>query len=217
MIPVIPKPEPVDFNAKVRIPGTIFLSSCPYPHNHEWKGHSYWKKISNDLYILYNGICAYTGEWFSRTSTSVSIDHLIPKSTAPQLAYEWNNYRLTTQKVNNNKGDNLDIVDPFTVESGWFTLDVPSCLIKPGDFLPPSIRAKVDRTINVLQLNEDDEYVQNRCNIILYYIQGDISLGYMRQKYPYIAHELTRQNLLHDVSAIFEYNFLNIGGRNFKI
>jgi hypothetical protein len=32
--------------------------------------------------------------------------------------------------------------------------------------------------------------------IITYYIRGDISLNYMWAKYPYIAYELTRQNMV---------------------
>lgn len=204
MIPVTPAPEPQSFDKKVRKPGTTFLASHPSPHSKEWSKHAYWKSVSDDLYKEYHGVCAYTGTWFSRTSTSTSVDHFIPKSIQPQLAYEWSNYRLTTQKVNSNKGDAVAIVDPFKVKSGWFVLDIPSCLIKPGERLSPSLTAQIKRTIDILKLNTDEEYVQSRCDIIMYYINGDISLNYMWKKYPYIAHELTRQNLLDNVKNMFK-------------
>lgn len=203
MIPVALKAEPTDFDRKVRQPGAIFLSACSSPRRKDWSGHSYWQRAADDLYRAYNGICAYTGEWLPRTSASTSIDHFTPKSIAPRLAYEWRNFRLTTQKANNNKADHVGLADPCSINSGWFVLDLPSCLIRPGVGLSPSDHAMVEHTINVLRLNDDEEYVQNRCSIILDYIRGDISLHYMWAKYPYIAHELTRQNLLGDVKTMF--------------
>lgn len=204
MIPVTPKPEPVEFDVRVRNFGNAFLATCPAPKGKEWHGHNYWKAVNDDLYRLYGGICAYTGEWFPRTSSTPSVDHFIPKCFAPNLAYEWSNYRLATQKANSNKGDATGIADPFTISPGWFVLDLPSCLIKPGDGLTRANFAMVERTIRVLKLNNDDEYVQGRCDIILYYIKGDISLNYMWAKYPYIAYELTRQNMLDEVKIMFK-------------
>lgn len=203
MIPVTPKPEPDAFDVNVRQIGNAFLATCSSPANDEWKKHRYWRNASDDLYRLYGGICAYTGEWFSRTSASPSVDHFIPKSVSPNLAYEWSNYRLTTQKANNNKGDALGIADPFSIASGWFVLDLPSCLIKVGEGLSSADSAMVDRTIHTLKLNTDDEYVQRRCDIIVDYIRGDISLNFMWRKYPFIAHELTRQNMLDDIKTMF--------------
>lgn len=205
MIPVKLQTEPSTFDMNVRQPGNAFLSVCPSPIHKDWGKHSYWQRASDDLYRAYGGICAYTGEWFPRTSTSSSVDHFIPKSVATNLAYEWSNYRLTTQKANNNKASHMGIADPFTITSGWFVLDLPSCLVKPGEVLTNAERAMVERTINVLKLNDDDEYVQGRCDIILYYINGDISISYMWDKYPFIAHELTRQNLLVDVKDMFKF------------
>ena len=204
MIPVALQAEPANFHANVRQPGNAFLSVCPNPVHKDWPKHSYWQRASDDLYRSYGGICAYTGEWFSRTSTSSSVDHFIPKSISPNLAYEWNNFRLTTQKANGNKANHIGIADPFQISSGWFVLNLPSCLIKPGAGLSEANYSMVERTISILKLNDDDEYVQGRCNIILYYINGDISLNYMWAKYPFIAHELTRQNLLEDVKNLFK-------------
>ncbi len=204
MIPVAIQPEPTNFDVNVRQRGNAFLINSPSPTNRLWQKHSYWKYASDDLYHAYRGICAYTGEWFSRTATSVSVDHFMPKSISPNLAYEWSNYRLTTQKANGNKSNHVGIADPFMILSGWFVLDLPSCLIIAGETLKPAERATVNRTIDILKLNEDDEYVQGRCNIIRYYVKNDITLKFMWDRYPFIAHELTRQNLLEEVKKMFK-------------
>lgn len=204
MIPVVQKAEPSTFNNRVRQPGQSFLASCSSPTHKDWSKHSYWQRIKDDLYSSYGGICAYTGEWFPRTSVASSVDHFIPKSIAPNLAYEWSNFRLSTQKANTNKDNSVGIADPFKILSGWFVLDIPSCLLRPGKGLPSADHQMVDFTIRVLKLNDDDDYVQGRCNVILDYIRGDISYDYMWKKYPFIAHELTRQNLLEDVKKMFK-------------
>jgi hypothetical protein len=204
MIPVKRQNEPENFNNDVRIKGLRFLGRNPHPTSKEFGKHNYWKNINSELYRLYKGICAYTGEWFSGSQSNVSIDHFIPKTIAPRLAYEWDNYRLTTQKINNNKGDIIGLIDPFEVQFGWFILDFPSCLIKPNSDLPITEYEKVKFTIKVLKLNSDDEIVQNRCNIIIYFINGDISFKFLKERYPYIAYELERQDLIDNIQDYFK-------------
>jgi hypothetical protein len=202
MIPVIKQDEPANFDKDVRQPGKRFLAVHPNPKSRDFK--SLWNQVSADMYRLYNGICAYTGEWFSTTQTAVSIDHFIPKSFAPHLAYEWDNYRLTIQKINGYKADKTGLIDPFEVQIGWFVLDIPSCIIKPNDSLPNSEHAKVQYTIEVLKLNDDDAFVQRRCDIIMDYVRKDIAFNFMQRKYPYIACELQRQNLIDTVGQYFK-------------
>lgn len=205
MIHVTIKAEPSNFDAQVRQPGIAFLRSCPVPHQRQWRGHTYWKAARNELYQAYGGICAYMGEWIPLTTGSPSVDHYIPKSQAPNLAYEWQNFRLATQKANLNKGDASGLADPCLVQPGWFVLDLPSCLIKPGGSLSPVQLATVIRSIEVLRLNDDEQYVQSRYDILDAYASGDISIRWMRRRYPYLAQEITRQNLLPtDVGAKFK-------------
>lgn len=197
------QPEPVSFDARVRVPGNAFLASRPAPTEKEWRKHSHWQRIKDELYMAYNGICAYTCEYIPRTVTNSSVDHFWPKSTHPNLAYEWSNYRLASQKANNNKGNSVGLVDPFEAGSGWFVLDLPSCLIRASEGLSRADVSRVESTIKVLKLNEDDEYVQSRCDVILDYIRGDISLNYLWKMRPFIAHELTRQGLIDTVGTLF--------------
>jgi hypothetical protein len=188
--------EPTDFDAKVRRPGLSFLATCPNPKNKDWKSNNYWKKANTDLYSSYGGMCAYTGEWFSLTTSVISVDHFLPKSKAPHLAFEWNNYRLTTQKANNNKADYI-IVDPFDVQSGWFALEIPSCLIVAGDNLAYETYIQVEFTIEKLKLNSDEGYVERRYETILDYIKGDVSFPFLQRRFPFIASELKRKNLIN--------------------
>jgi len=204
MMHVSSQAEPVSFDTRVRVPGNSFLSSCPSPTGKQMRKHSYWQRIEDELYAAYSGICAYTCEYIPKTVTNSSVDHFWPKSTHPYLAYEWGNYRLSSQKANNNKGDTIGLVDPFEACVGWFVLEFPSCLVKVGEGLSPSDKSRVESTIRVLKLNMDDEYVQSRCDVILDYINGDISLNYLWKIRPFIAHELTRQGILNSVQAMFK-------------
>ncbi|MDR1467896.1 MAG: hypothetical protein LBT00_01235 [Spirochaetaceae bacterium] len=201
MIPVVKQEEPKDFNKKVRIPGQRFLQTDPSPSSRQLQRHNYWRYIKEDLYNLYANICAYTGEWIPVTSASV--DHFIPKSKEPQLAYEWDNYRLTTGIMNNNKGEQTDIIDPFDVHTGWFVLVLPSCDIKPCTTLDEIDSKRVDRTINILKLNSYDR-TNKRYGIIQAYIRNDITFDLLQRKYPYIAFELERQGVRETISDYFK-------------
>jgi len=51
------------------------------------------------MYEAYDGVCAYTGMRMHRVLSDPTIDHFVPKSKRPDLAYEWTNYRLALAKV----------------------------------------------------------------------------------------------------------------------
>ncbi len=201
MIHVDLQPEPNNFNTDVRIPGKRFLARVPNPSGKQWKNKDYWKKISTDLYVAYNGICAYTGFWFSKSTAPVSVDHFLPRSKEPEKAYEWNNYRLTTQIMNSYKADKL-IVDPFEIHNGDFILDFPSCLIKANPNLPREKADIIQSTIDILKLNSSDDQVQARCDIIISYVNEEISEQYLKKRYPFIAYELERQNLYDKIKEM---------------
>lgn len=85
---------------------------------------------------------------------SSSVEHFIPKSTLPALAYEWSNYRLASRKVNKFR-DKKDILDPFKVENGWFRLEVAGGDLYANPDLPDLLKEQVEKTILNLGLNED--------------------------------------------------------------
>lgn len=75
------------------------------------------------------------------------------RARRPDLAFEWSNYRLATLYVNGRKGSHQDVLDPFEIEEGWFTLDLGTFEVRPGVHLEPELRARVQATIDRLDLN----------------------------------------------------------------
>ena len=212
MIPVTPAPEPPDFDSKVRQPGTAFLTVTPYPTGRQWDGEGYWRAAINDLYLEYSRVCAYSGSWTHAPGTGgrnspqgSSVDHFIPKSVAPSKAYEWTNFRLCRARLNGFKDNYQDVLDPFTVQQGWFQLNFQTFLIYPDPSLPQSIQDKIQATIDRLRLNNDRDYVNERSSVVLSYCQGCASFTGLKARYPFIAAEMDRQdfdaNYLPKISA----------------
>ena len=200
MIPVALKPEPADFDEQVRQKGKQFLDTHGVPSKSSGF-RRYWKDIIGDLNRLYDGICAYTCIYLASPGT---VDHFLPKSKYPYLAYEWTNYRLTSAIINSHKGASEDVLDPFLVQPGWFTLDFPSCLIKMSDLIPPEYAQRAACTIDILKLNDDDRLVQDRCDIIMEYVERNVTLTFLEKRYPFIATEIRRQALVEQVGRIFK-------------
>jgi len=178
-----------------------FLATCPGPTSEQFRKKNFWNRAAKHLHAAYSGICAYTAMYLPEQG---SVDHYLPKTIKPELAYEWSNFRLATGRVNSRKGNQINILDPFQIDNDWFQLDVPSCLLRSNPDLPHHIRADINRTINSLGLNADDYYVQERCNILIEFAKGAISLGFLERRYPFLAKEIKRQGLETQLAAIFK-------------
>lgn len=202
MIPVTLQPEPHGFDAKVRQPGMTFLAKTPYPTAKVFKANSFWKNAAKEVYEAYSRICAYTCRYIDIPHGS--IDHFNNKSTHPQQAYEWSNFRLCLHRVNLHKSNSTDVLDPFTVQLGWFVLDFPSCLVKGGENLDPAVHARIEVTIKALKLNDDDAFVQDRCDNMVMFAKGDVSLGFLKKHRPFLAMEVVRQGLEHTAGEVFK-------------
>lgn len=181
-----------NFDVDVRAPGANFLATCPTPTSDQFKKKNFWNRATKELHAAYAGICAYTAIYQPDQGT---VDHFLPKSSHPHLAYEWTNFRLANGRVNTSKGNQLDIIDPFHVEDDWFYIDIPSCLLKANPILDRSLRNRISGTINSLRLNQDDNYVQERCNILIEYAREDISRNFLQRRYPFLFKEVDRQQL----------------------
>lgn len=202
MIPVTLQLEPHSFNVKVRVPGQKFLAKTPTPTHEEFKRNSFWKNAAKEVYEAYSRVCAYTCRYIDVPNGS--IDHFKSKSTHPQQAYEWSNFRLCMHRVNGHKGASVDVIDPFAVLPGWFVLDFPSCLVKAGAGLDEQTRERVEATIRALKLNDDDTFVQDRCDVMMMFAQGDVALGYLKKHRPFLAIEVERQGIEHTAATLFK-------------
>lgn len=192
MIPVRRQLEPADFSRRVREPGTAFLRRASHPTT--WKNREYWRHILPDLHGAYGGICAYSAHWIPLDTGTATVDHFIPRSVRPDLAYEWTNYRLSSLLMNARKGYHQDVLDPFELQPDWFVLDFPSLQIKPNPALPASDARRVMDTIERLKLN-DETCVGSRYRYVRDFCDGLIDFAYLRRDAPFIAYELQRQGL----------------------
>lgn len=201
MIFVHEQPEPRDFGNRVRTPGQAFLKRIPSPSNKQFKAERHWRHALADLYAAYGGVCAYSAHWIPPKGT---VDHYLPKTFVPQLAYEWSNFRLCTDRMNNYKDDKDDVIDPFRIQNGWFVIDFATFLIAAEDTLADHLKAAVNATITRLRLNDDDDLVQERFNWVELYSNKDVSFEFLSRRYPLIAFELDRQNLKEVVKTRFK-------------
>ena len=129
--------------------------------------------------------------YIERVTGAASVDHMLPKSLDWREVYKWHNYRLACALMNSRKNDYRDVLDPFEVQDGWFRLELVGYQVVPDPQLPPDIRDKVQATIERLQLN-DYECLKLREEYAAALHRGDISLGHLRQRAPFLARELAR-------------------------
>ena len=108
---------------------------------------------------------------------------------------------MARAKLNNNKSNYTDVMDPFAIQSDWFVLELPSCRIKPGDRLPDHIIFHVTETISRLKLNEF-EFYDERQSLLQDYCAGKFPLAHLEKNYPFIAYELKRQRMETTIKTI---------------
>jgi uncharacterized protein (TIGR02646 family) len=201
VIPVKPKSEPADFSRKVRKPGLAFLQKDPQPKN--WKNREYWREILYDLHKSYNGICAYSAQWIPYDQDAATVDHFLPKSSYPQFAYEWSNYRLASRRMNSRKREYLDVLDPFTLAPDWLILHFPSLQIKSNPALQTHQRKQVTATIDRLMLN-DEICIESR----KYWLRafcGGCPFNFLERNAPFVSYELKRQDLVEKIASIMQF------------
>jgi hypothetical protein len=177
----------------VRRPGNRFLARNPTPTNSQITRARarYWTRCLPQLRAAYRDICAYSAVWIP--GHSANVDHFQPRSRFHALTYEWNNFRLSDQKINSRKADHIGVQDPFEVQPGWFVLDFASCYVKCNAGLDAGVTKRISKTISLLQLN-DDQLAGQRLRVVRQYA-GGTPLEDVERYYPFVASELTRQNL----------------------
>ena len=191
MIKVQPQPEPADFAAKVRSRGQALLRITPRPTREDYRKCPYWKDCLQQLHSAYGEVCAYSAMWIP---TGYTLDHFRPKGRYPTLAYEWSNYRLAMDIVNNSKADKETVLDPFLITNGWFILDKATLWVQPEPTLAAAVRTMVQSSITALKLNHD-RLVRMRFQILRGYMDGKQRFDSIQEKYPFIAAEITRQGI----------------------
>lgn len=215
MIPVVLAKEPADFDKKVRQPGLCAIDElvgrAPRikrrgPRRAKVaaieskiaadKFPPFWREVLDEMMEAYEQRCAYLAMFIEYTG-SPTVDHVVPKSLAWDLVYEWSNYRLCTDIVNSKKGELTGMVDPVDAKVGWFELDLGSYRVVRGASAPKSQHPRIDATLPLLNLRDcclqRERYVED-------YRLGPgakgIDLTYLERRAPFIAWELRRQGQL---------------------
>ncbi|CAK8722535.1 MAG: TIGR02646 family protein [Candidatus Electronema aureum] len=199
MIPVLEQSEPADFDAKVRQKGLAFLRKKgialdqPLPDKADIA--PYWRDCLDDLHSLYHGCCAYLAIFIERVTGDASVDHFIAKSKQADLAYEWSNYRLACLTMNSRKRNYDDVLDPFSVQSGWFHLELVSGRIYPNSNLPSNTKKQIEETIERLHL-DDAGNREIRSRHYYEYAAKGYPTDYLKTRSPFVYTEALRQGLL---------------------
>lgn len=206
MIPVILQPEPENFDKDVRQPGMEFLRENSHPsHDREWNNKKHWQKILPRMRDVYCGICAYSGLYICGAMGAESVDHFIPKSQNPELAYEWDNFRYSSRTFNVRKGLNT-VLDPFKIGCDWFWILFPSFKVIPNPELSKDIKDAVEQTIKIFKWNEDKGLQEHCIGYIKDYCAGEISLKHLEKKTPFIAFQLKYRGLEEKIKTMMNFS-----------
>jgi hypothetical protein len=186
------QPEPPHFWEKVQKDGEEFLLKNPHAKGKSLK--PCWRAIIPDLYDAYSGICAYTCHWIPYDVGWPTVDHFKSKEDYPQDAYRWDNYRLVCGMMNGRKGIYRDVLDPFTLQDGWFAIHFPSLQLISGTGLSSGDMQKVEATIKRLKLN-DYKCTKARQDRLKPYLLKRYTFEHLYNIAPFLAKELKRQKL----------------------
>jgi hypothetical protein len=96
--------------------------------------------------------------------------------------------------MNSRKRELEDVLDPFEVEDGWFSLELSFLQILPSPDLVEANRVRVQGTIDRLRLN-DNECLQARATYYEPYRLGELTFQRLAEWSPFVAAELRRQGL----------------------
>ena len=213
MIPVSPAPEPAGFDLQVRKPGMRAIAEMvgKSPRSPRKNGRpfkkiaareddipaerfpNYWTRALDDLMTAYHQICAYACFRIHPVTGARSADHFAPKSRSWRSSYEWSNYRLCCGQMNARKNDFGDVLDPFTIKSGWFHIELLGFQVLPDPNLPRTARKRIQATIDRLGLND---FCHEREEDAERYWNSGYSLDVLKEESPFVAFELNRQGRL---------------------
>ena len=207
----VPRIAPTaSYEQRVRIPGDAFLALYPSPTREQFRRNDFWTEVHDEMYDAYGGICMYCASWTPRTQRGASIwqttiDHFLPKSVVPNLAYDWTNFRLCRNDINTKKALDLYVPDPFGILNEWFQIDFATWRVCPSDDAPIYVKHRIRSAFVRLGLNED-AYIEERQNAASVYVHQPADRVQLEALYPFLTGEIERQsagtNLLDDLRQI---------------
>ena len=186
MIRVPKLPEPGDFDAEVRRPGTRWLQANPNAK----RPRALWTPYTPVLQEGYGGLCGYAA---MLDPTGGTVDHYLSFTHRRDLAYEWSNYRFASATMNSKKRAEDDrVLDPQEVRAGWFEILLPSLQMRTTDRIPARLRSKAAHTLDRLGLANGERVIRWRRSWFELYQHGELSLDGLRKVAPLIAQAVER-------------------------
>ncbi len=157
------------------------------------------RTVRGHLYDAYGGVCAYLSIRIEK-GAGYELDHFLPKSLYPGLAYDWGNFRLACSGINHKKNDAEGIADPCDISQHAFHLNLLTGAIFPSPDEPAESRQLLQRTIDVLGL-DSEENRSMRAGRYYEYLSGQVSGQHLAQESPHLWQEVRRQGYLRTEGA----------------
>ncbi|MBY0505193.1 MAG: hypothetical protein K2X03_14870 [Bryobacteraceae bacterium] len=148
-----------------------------------------------DLYEAYSRTCAFAAVRIERVTGFRSVEHFKPKSQYPELAYDWDNFRLVCGLMNGRKKDYADVLDPFELPENTFTLNPVSGEILVNPKCSVALAKKAESTIERLGLRKP-EVCKMRSEHVSKILGGDWSPAEAKSMSPFVFASLQQQGLL---------------------
>lgn len=180
MIRVRQAAETHDFDRACRRRGHAWLAAHPRAD----RPRPFWREFVGDLAEAFEQRCGYSAVMIPNGT----VDHFLSWKRAPNLAYEWSNFRYVDGRINAKKqlADD-EVLDPFEVDDDWFEIILPSLQLRLTDRVPAKLRKRARYTIERLGLSHDEQIVTYRAQWYCQYHCGDLSLRGLYRVAPLIA------------------------------
>lgn len=195
MIRIDQAPCPPIFYREVTVPGEQALKRSA-------KGGvllDLWNKHRGLVFRAYHGICAYLAVQLVE-AVGFEIDHFKPKLRHRDLAYRWDNLRLSSSAMNRRKGGQT-IADPFTLPISAFRINFLTGRIRIDPALDSAMRTCLAETIHRLDLNSAEARKTRTDAYVGYKKERGLDVEDLTRRYPFAAFEMMRQGRLREGDA----------------
>lgn len=183
--------EPEDFQIECREKGLQWLADHPNASRPKYnkRPKDFWSPFKGKLADGFRDLCAYSAMY----EPVGTVDHFIPVDDDETLAYEWGNYRFASAWINSSKQKERAVLDPLTVQDGWFEVLLPSLQLVVTDQVPVHLRELAEKTLIRLHLRDDERVLRQRRRWYRLFDQGKLDLDGLRENAPLIAAAVEKQ------------------------
>jgi len=194
VIRVEPAPEPDRFDLECRRRGRAWLASAA---GRSWRRMgkpsmpAYWTAFEPELYAAFEGRCGYAAMYIPPPA---QVDHYQDKAASPDLAYEWDNYRVAAPYLNAKKSGRT-VLDPFEITGDWFEVLWPSLQLAVTAAVPRAKRQLAENTIRDLGLRDSEWIIRWRQSLVDAFLDRQATLDELRLRAPLLAAMVERHRI----------------------